>query len=162
MGSQARNCNMEGITLSSVQIRTFKAAFHRFDSDRDGVINGKELGKVLRHIGHNPTEAEIQEMLETADKDGTGSLDIIEFLQMMREKVKEQNKEKEIAEAFTVFDVDGNGYIDRRELAHMMRFIGEPVSQEEIDDILDEADKDQNGLIDYKEFADMMGPPGRS
>lgn len=44
-------------------------------------------------------------MLETADKDGTGSLDIIEFLQMMREKVKEQNKEKEIAEAFTVFDV---------------------------------------------------------
>ena len=45
-----------------------------------------------------------QEMLETADKDGTGSLDIIEFLQMMREKVKEQNKEKEIAEAFTVFD----------------------------------------------------------
>ena len=46
-----------------------------------------------------------QEMLETADKDGTGSLDIIEFLQMMREKVKEQNKEKEIAEAFTVFDV---------------------------------------------------------
>ena len=63
---------------------------------------------------------------------------------------------------------DGNGYIDRRELAHMMRFIGEPVSQEEIDvswedlqdsdnndcvqDILDEADKDQNGLIDYKEF----------
>ena len=48
---------------------------------------------------------DVQEMLETADKDGTGSLDIIEFLQMMREKVKEQNKEKEIAEAFTVFDV---------------------------------------------------------
>ena len=46
----------------------------------------------------------VQEMLETADKDGTGSLDIIEFLQMMREKVKEQNKETEIAEAFTVFD----------------------------------------------------------
>ena len=44
-------------------------------------------------------------MLETADKDGTGSLDIIEFLKMMREKVKEQNKENEIAEAFTVFDV---------------------------------------------------------
>ena len=87
-------------------------------------------------------------MIEDADKDGTGTLDIIEFLQMMKEKVKEQNKEDEIKEAFTVFDVvsfphmntlkrmviqDGNGYIDRRELALMMRFIGEPVSQEEID-----------------------------
>ena len=46
-----------------------------------------------------------QEMIEDADKDGTGTLDIIEFLQMMREKVKEQNKEDEIKEAFTVFDV---------------------------------------------------------
>ena len=62
----------------------------------------------------------------------------------------------------------------------MMKFMGEPVTQEEIDvsdpilnffsikakyfqDILDEADKDQNGLIDYKEFFDMMQPgPGRS
>ena len=64
----------------------------------------------------------------------------------------------------------------------MMKFMGEPVTQEEIDvsfnhesidadwtvddhlylqDILDEADKDQNGLIDYKEFFDMM-QPGRS
>ena len=44
-----------------------------------------------------------------------------------------------------------------------MKFMGEPVTQEEIDDILDEADKDQNGLIDYKEFFDMMQPgPGRS
>ena len=75
---------------------------------------------------------------------------------------------------------DRNGYIDRRELGLMMKFMGEPVTQEEIDvgarivisvkvklrmtlfqDILDEADKDQNGLIDYKEFFDMM-EPGRS
>merc|ERR1712080_285998 len=93
-----------------------------------------------------------------ADKDGTNSLDIIEFLQLMREKQKELDKEDEIADAFSVFDVDGNGYIDRRELGLMMRFIGEPVTQEEIDDILDEADKDQNGMIDYSEFADMMSP----
>ena len=97
------------------------------------MINGKELGKILRHIGQNPTEAEIQEMMAGADKDGTGTLDLIEFLQMMRGKVKDENMEKEINEAFQVFDIDGNGYIDRRELGHMMRFIGEPISQQEID-----------------------------
>merc|ERR1712156_12951 len=162
MGSHTQDVNslriMQDQGLSCEQIKKYKAAFNKFDSDKDGVINGKELGKILRYIGQNPTEAEVQEMIEDADKDGTGTLDIIEFLQMMREKVKEQNKEDEIKEAFTVFDVDGNGYIDRRELALMMRFIGEPVSQEEIDDILDEADKDKNGLIDYTEFADMMAP----
>ena len=64
---------------------------------RFGISRRKKLFECSSDVG--------QEMLETADKDGTGSLDIIEFLQMMREKVKDQNKEKEIAEAFTVFDV---------------------------------------------------------
>lgn len=91
--------------LSSEQIKRYSRAFHRFDSDRDGNINGKDLGKILRYIGHNPTEAEVQEMIATADKDGTGTLDIIEFLQMMKEKIREQNKEDEITEAFKVFDI---------------------------------------------------------
>ena len=91
--------------LSSDQIKRYSRAFHRFDTDRDGNINGKDLGKILRFIGHNPTEAEIQEMISTADKDGTGTLDIIEFLQMMKEKIRDQNKEEEITEAFKVFDI---------------------------------------------------------
>ena len=36
--------------------------------DKDGVISGKELGAVLRHIGQNPSEAELQEMMDQADK----------------------------------------------------------------------------------------------
>ena len=44
-------------------------------------------------------------MIATADKDGTGTLDLIEFLQMMKEKIRDQNKEEEITEAFKVFDI---------------------------------------------------------
>ena len=44
-------------------------------------------------------------MIANADKDGTGTLDLIEFLQMMKEKIREQNKEEEISEAFKVFDI---------------------------------------------------------
>ncbi len=40
--------------------RFFKDAFCLFDTDHDGVINSKELGAVLRQIGQNPTEAELQ------------------------------------------------------------------------------------------------------
>ena len=50
-------------------------------------------------------------MISVADKDGTGTLDLIEFLQMMKEKIKEQNKEEEITEAFKVFDIVRNGFI---------------------------------------------------
>ena len=46
--------------LSCAQVRHFKSAFSKFDADHDGVISSRELGQVLRFIGHNPTEAEIQ------------------------------------------------------------------------------------------------------
>ena len=42
--------------------------------------------------------------MSRADKDGTGTLDLIEFLGMMRDKIREENKESEINEAFKVFD----------------------------------------------------------
>ena len=50
----ARDC------LTEDQIGTFQDAFCEFDTDHDGVINSKELGAVLRQIGQNPTEAELQ------------------------------------------------------------------------------------------------------
>lgn len=46
--------------LTASQIKKYSTAFRKFDTDKDGNINGKDLGKILRHIGHNPTEAEIQ------------------------------------------------------------------------------------------------------
>jgi len=51
---------------------------------------------------------------------------------------------------------DGNGYIDRGELATMLRFLGEPMTEEEINSIIEEADKDKDGVIDYAEFFTMM------
>ena len=46
--------------LTEEQIGAFQDAFFQFDTDHDGVINAKELGPVLRQIGQNPTEAELQ------------------------------------------------------------------------------------------------------
>ena len=47
-------------SLTEEQIGSFQDAFFQFDLDHDGVINAKELGPVLRAIGQNPTEAELQ------------------------------------------------------------------------------------------------------
>ena len=41
------------------------------DTDHDGFVSSSEIGKLLRSVGLNPTEAEIKEMIAEIDKNGT-------------------------------------------------------------------------------------------
>ena len=53
----------------------FKAAFDIFIQDaEDGCISTKELGKVMRMLGQNPTPEELHEMIEEVDEDGASIL----------------------------------------------------------------------------------------
>ena len=51
--------------LTEEQIAEFKEAFSLFDKDGDGTITTKELGTVMRALGQNPTEAELQDMINS-------------------------------------------------------------------------------------------------
>jgi len=92
--------------------------------DGDGTITTKELGTVMRSLGQNPTEAELQDMINEVDADGNGTIDFPEFLTMMARKMKDTDSEEEIKEAFRVFDKDGNGFISAAELRHVMTNLG--------------------------------------
>ena len=46
--------------LTKEQIQEFKEAFSLFDKDGDGTITTKELQTVMRSLGQNPTDAELQ------------------------------------------------------------------------------------------------------
>ena len=56
--------------MTEEQIAEFKEAFSLFDKDGDGTITTKELGTVMRSLGQNPTEAELQDMINEVDADG--------------------------------------------------------------------------------------------
>ena len=56
--------------------------------DGDGTITTKELGTVMRSLGQNPTEAELQDMINEVDADGNGTIDFPEFLSLMARKMK--------------------------------------------------------------------------
>eukprot|EP00983_Pelagomonas_calceolata_P040206 1137503-Pelagomonas_calceolata.AAC.4 len=47
-----------------------------------------ELGTVMRSLGQNPTEAELQDMINEVDADGNGTIDFPEFLMLMARKMK--------------------------------------------------------------------------
>ena len=114
----------------------------RFDKDGDGTITTKELGTVMRSLGQNPTEAELQDMINEVDADGNGTIDFPEFLNLMARKMQDTDSEEELKEAFKVFDKDGNGFISAAELRHVMTNLGEKLTDEEVDEMIREADVD--------------------
>ncbi|KAJ2691638.1 hypothetical protein H4R19_006323, partial [Coemansia spiralis] len=139
-------------------IKELRDAFALFDKDSNGVITTDELGMLMRSLSHNPTEAEIRDMISEVDENGDGKIDFSEFIAMMARQPmnSEGGSEGEIVEAFRVFDKNGDGVISADELRHIMTSLGEKLTEEEIAEMIREADIDGDGKINYEEFAKMM------
>uniref|UniRef100_A0A0R3RQ03 Calmodulin n=1 Tax=Elaeophora elaphi TaxID=1147741 RepID=A0A0R3RQ03_9BILA len=141
-------------TVDKLEFRI--SAFSLFDKDGDGTITTKELGTVMRSLGQNPTEAELQDMINEVDADGNGTIDFPEFLTMMARKMKDTDSVDYLYNTYNlftslqVFDKDGNGFISAAELRHVMTNLGEKLTDEEVDEMIREADIDGDGQVNYE------------
>ena len=70
---------MSAHRLRPLKKKIKQEAFALFDKDGDGTITTKELGTVMRSLGQNPTEAELQVRLTDGEE---------------REKKREEREEK--------------------------------------------------------------------
>ncbi|XP_031477040.1 calmodulin-like [Nymphaea colorata] len=142
--------------LTREQIYDFQEAFSLFDKDGDGRITIQELATVIGSLGQNPTDEELREMIGEVDVNGNGTIEFVEFLNLMARKTKETDAEEELKEAFKVFDKDQNGYISAEELRNVMINLGEKLTDEEARQMISEADTDGDGLVNYEEFVKIM------
>jgi calmodulin len=142
--------------LTETQIADYKEAFSLFDKDADGHITSKELGTVMRALGHCPTEAELKDIIREIDSSGNGLIDFPEFLSLMAKKSKDFITEEEVIEAFRVFDKENTGYMSSVELRHILTHLGEKLTDEEANEMISEADPNGTGQINYVEFVKKM------
>ncbi len=142
--------------ITDEKLREYKEAFEMFDRDKDGLINAKELGSILKSLGHDCNEIELNSMVDDVDADLDKKINFDEFLMIMNKRSNEIDIEEELMEAFKVFDKDGNGRLEANELRHIMLTLGERLSDEGIEKMINEADTKNLGYIDYKDFVKLM------
>lgn len=147
-------------------LEKIKAHFKRLDKDGSGGLDKHELALLLQDMGITPVKAveEAENIIKSADSDGSGEVEFDEFAQVWQRKLLSVN-ESYIHAVFTVFDENGDGTIDRSELAKVLELKKNDTNDKHIADLIAEVDKDNDGVINFDEFRAAMleledGPGG--
>merc|ERR1711939_503352 len=121
--------------LTDDQIQEIREAFDLFDTDGSGTIDAKELKVAMRALGLDAKKDEIRRMINDIDKDGSGTIDFNEF---------------------RLFDDDETQKISFKNLKRVAQELGENMTDEELQEMIDEADRDGDGEVNEEEFFRIM------
>ncbi len=147
--------------MTEKDIADFREAFEIFDTNKDGYVTIEELADHLRALNLQVDEDEIRTMKAEVDVDQNGALDFKELITLIARRIRDSDLEQENIDAFKVFDRDEDDLITKEELKYVMytlsdRLIGEAITDEEIDGMMEQADLDEDGRISYKEFNEIL------
>lgn len=142
--------------LTEDQKQEIKEAFDLFDTDGSGTIDQRELKVAMHALGFEPRKDELRQMIAEVGKTGAGAIDFSDFLHMMAGKMGERDAHDEILKSFRLFDDQNTGKITLANLRRVASEIGEDVTDEELQEMIDEADRDCDGAINQEEFFRIM------
>ena len=95
-------------------------------------------------------------MIGDIDKDGSGSIDFEEFLDMMTARTSDKDTHEDIEKVFRLFDDDCTGTITIRNLRRVARELGETMSDEELQEMIDRADSNGDAAVTMDDFFNIM------
>ncbi|CAI9786654.1 unnamed protein product [Fraxinus pennsylvanica] len=127
-------------------------AFRSFDSDNDGSINAQELGGLMGSLGYNPSEQEINTLMQEANTNRDGLLSISEFLDMNTKDLGLGGLKDILKRAFEELEFQGEDLVTGEDLYEVVGNIGTDLSQEECQDIIASMDGDGDGVISFEDF----------
>ena len=58
---------LEELGITDDMLEDYRESFKMFDADGDNCVSKDELRIAMRNLGHNPTEAELDDIMSTVD-----------------------------------------------------------------------------------------------
>jgi Ca2+-binding EF-hand superfamily protein len=142
--------------ITEEQSQEIKEAFDLFDSESTGYIDSKELKVAMRALGFEPKKEEIRKILSEVDKQGEGNISFEDFLSIMTEKMLERDPIEEMKKAFHLICEEGQDKITLKSLQKVAMELGENMTIEELQEMIEEADRDGDGEIGEEDFLKVM------
>ena len=137
-------------------MQELKEAYDLFDADKTGKIDLHELKVLIRALGFEVAKKEVVKLVHDVDPSNDGNVDYTTFLEVMTDKYSERDPAEEVKKAFALFDDDKTGRIGMKNMRRIARELGENLSEQELQAMIDEFDRDQDGEINEEEFNYIM------
>jgi len=139
--------------LSEDQVMEFQEVFSLFETRGNGKVEATKIGDILRALGLNPTESEVQKLVAEFKQTGQNLIGFQSFLPLYQTvaKRKDTTSAEDFIEGFRVFDKDANGTITSAELRHLLTTLGEKMTEEEVENLI-APHEDQYGNVNYEDF----------
>ena len=135
-------------------------AFCLFDSDKDGYIKPKDFVKVLSQNQITIPESSVRDILGPSNSNNnnetTTDVSLKDFVNIVNSRMKCVESEEELMEMFKIFDKKGTGKVSSGDIRAVLDDIDEPLSQQELEELMLNWDKDKDGFLDFAEFKEMM------
>ena len=142
--------------LTEEQKQEIKEAFDLFDTEGKGEIDIKELKVAMRALGFEPKKDEVRKIIQEVDRDGEGVIRFNDFFEILGQKVSERDPVEEMKKAFMLLCEDGQERITLKSLRKTAEELGETMTKEELQEMIDEADYDRDGEIGEEDFIKIM------
>lgn len=110
----------------------------------------------MRALGVDISKEDLRKMLTDLDKDVNSQIAFDEFVSVMTGRLGDRDSREEIYKVFRLFDEDNTGFITFRTLKKVCQELGETLTDDELQEMIDEADRDNDNQISFEEFYRIM------
>jgi len=147
---------VETTALTPDQLEEIQEAFKLYDTDDSGTIDADELKVAMRAMGFEPKRDEVRRMIQESDRDGTGTIPFETFKAVMAQKMRTRDPREEAIKAFRLFDDDETGTISLKNLRRVAKELGENMTDDELQIVVDYCDLDGRGEVSMEDFCNII------
>ena len=138
--------------LPQEKIDECREIFNLYDHKKEGSIPTEHLEELFNGLGVYVPQ---QDVAEFAGKQSDNKVSFEALIEFIPEYYDPKINAKELINSFAVLDGSGKGTINAEELKHMLTTMGDKLTNEEADALLEKF-TDKNGNIDYKKFSNEI------
>ncbi|CDI81568.1 calmodulin, putative [Eimeria acervulina] len=125
-----------------------REAFALFDRDGDGELTASEALLAIRSTGVIVAAEEASSLPTTMNWE--------QFESWVNKKLSSSNPEADLIKSFKVFDTKGDGTLSTDELMQVIKTLGDLLTDEEVERMVNDADPSKTGRIKYADFVKYL------